>query len=60
MEKKPEAARTRPEPEQVAQVLGLEPGLEPEPEQASQVMAVGTEISAVLPSKASSSVISML
>ena len=39
---------------------GLEPGLAPEPEQASQVTEVGISIVAVLPVKASSSVISRL
>jgi hypothetical protein len=49
MEKNPDAARMRPDPLQVAQGLGEEPGFAPLPEQASQVMAVGTEISAFLP-----------
>lgn len=50
-EKKPCAARTRPEPWQVAQVLGCVPGLAPEPEQTSQVIEVGTLICAVLPAE---------
>jgi hypothetical protein len=49
MEKKPEAARTRPAPPQVEQVTGLEPGLAPEPLQVSQVIEDGTWICAVLP-----------
>ena len=49
IEKKPWAARTRPEPWQVAHVFGLVPGLAPDPEQTSQVIEVGTRICAVLP-----------
>ena len=60
IEKKPWLARTRPEPEHMAQVVGCVPGLAPEPEHSSQVTAVGTRICAVRPLKASSSVISML
>ena len=44
----------------VRQVFGLVPALAPVPEQASQVTEVGMRTCAVLPSKASSSVISML
>ncbi len=58
--KKPCAWRTRPWPLQVAQVLGLVPGLAPVPEQASQVTEVGMRICAVLPAKASSRLISRL
>ena len=58
--KKPCCARTRPWPAQVGQVLGLEPALAPVPAQASQVTEVGIFSVAVLPRKASSSVISML
>src|SRR5690242_20641883 len=60
IEKKPCAARTRPDPWQVPQVFGCVPGLAPEPEQTSQVIEVGTRICAVLPEKDSSSEISML
>ena len=50
IEKKPDAARTRPAPPQVEHVTGSEPGLEPEPLQTSQVIEDGTWICAVLPS----------
>ena len=52
--------RTRPAPPHVPQVVGLVPGLAPEPEQVLQRTDVGTSISAVLPSNASSRVISIL
>ena len=58
--KKPWAWRTRPWPPQVEQVVGLVPALAPVPEQGSQVTETGISICAVLPSKASSSVISIL
>ena len=58
--KKPWAWRTLPMPPQVEQVFGLVPALAPEPEQASQVTEVGIRTCAVLPSNASSSVISIL
>ena len=58
--KKPWAWRILPAPPQVAQGFGLVPALAPEPEQTSQVTEVGMRICAVLPSKASSRVISML
>lgn len=58
--KKPCACRTRPAPPQVVQTFGLVPGLAPEPEQASQATATGILICAVLPVKASSSVMSIL
>ena len=60
MAKKPCCARTRPWPAQVGQVLGLEPFLAPVPSQDSQVTEVGSFSVAVLPVKASSSVISIL
>ena len=60
IEKKPCAARTRPWPPQVGHCRGFEPALAPEPAQASQVIEVGILIVAVLPAKASSSVISRL
>jgi len=46
--------------EMFAQVFGEEPRRAPEPAQVLQVILVGTSISAFLPEKASSSVISML
>ena len=58
-----EALRVRgrlPAPPQVVQVFGLVPALAPVPEQASQVTEVGMRTCAVLPAKASSSVISIL
>ena len=58
--KKPCVWRTFPCPPQVGQVFGLEPALAPAPEHASHVTEVGMRICAVLPSNASSSVISML
>src|SRR5258707_6282830 len=58
--KKPCACRTRPAPPHIEQVLGLVPALAPVPEQDSQVTETGISICAVLPKKASSSVISML
>ena len=58
--KKPWVWRTLPLPPQVGQVFGLVPALAPVPEQASQVTDVGMRTCAVLPAKASSSVISML
>src|SRR6516164_974107 len=51
---------TRPAPPHIAQVFGLVPALAPVPEQDSQVTETGISIWAVLPWKASSSVISML
>ena len=60
MVKKPCACRTRPAPPQVGQVFGLVPALAPVPEQDSQVTETGISIWAVLPWKASSSVISIL
>ena len=60
MVKKPWLARTLPAPPQVGQVEGWVPALAPLPVQASQVTLVGTRICAVLPAKASGSVISML
>ena len=60
MVKKPWLARTLPAPAQVGQVDGLVPALAPVPVQVSQVTLVGTRICAVLPAKASGSVISML
>ena len=60
MVKKPWLARTLPGPPQVGQVVGLVPALAPVPEQVSQETLVGTRICAVLPAKASASVISML
>ena len=58
--KKPWACLILPAPPQVAQGFGLVPALAPEPEQISQVTEVGMRIWAVLPSNASSRVISML
>jgi hypothetical protein len=49
MEKKPCAARTRPDPPQVEQLEGWVPGLAPDPVQTSQVIEVGTRICAVFP-----------
>ena len=60
MAKKPCCARTRPWPWHIEQVRGLAPGLAPEPAQVSQETEVGSFRLAVLPWKASSSVISML
>ena len=60
MKKPPWVWRMRPWPLQCWQVFGLVPALAPEPEQASQVTEVGSRTCAVLPAKASSSVISML
>src|SRR6201999_2230766 len=58
--KKPWAWRTRPAPPHIEQVFGLVPDLAPVPEQDSQVTETGISIWAVLPWKASSSVISIL
>ena len=58
--KKPWAWRILPWPPHIGQAFGLVPALAPVPEQASQVTDVGMRICAVLPTKASSSVISML
>jgi hypothetical protein len=60
IEKKPWLALTRPEPEHMAHVTGWVPGFAPEPEHSVHAMEDGTRICAVLPVKASSSVISML
>lgn len=53
-------ARTLPWPWHMAQVTGCVPGLAPDPEHSVQAMDAGTRICAVLPAKASSSVISIL
>src|SRR5687767_6734213 len=58
--KNPEDCRTAPEPWQVGQVFGDEPGLAPLPLHASHVTEEGTRICAVLPTKASVRAISML
>jgi len=58
--KNPCACRTRPAPPQVEHAFGLVPALAPMPEQDSQVTETGISIWAVLPRKASSSVISIL
>src|SRR5664279_3354397 len=58
--KKPCACLILPAPPQVAQAFGLLPALAPVPEQASQATEVGMRICAVLPSNASSRLISML
>ena len=60
MAKKPCWARTRPWPPQVEQARGFEPGFAPDPVQTSQATEIGIFTVAVLPLKASSSVISML
>ncbi len=49
IEKKPWVARTRPAPPQVAQAVGLVPGLQPEPLQSSQAREAGTLISTAEP-----------
>src|SRR5258707_5411122 len=58
--KNPCACRTRPAPPHNEQVFGLVPAFAPVPEQDSQVTETGISIWAVLPRKASSSVISIL
>ena len=60
MAKKPCWARTRPWPPQVGQASAWSRALAPVPEQASQAIEVGILTVAVLPRKASSSVISRL
>ena len=52
--------RLRSEDHEQTGIVGEVPALAPEPEQLSQVTLVGTLICAVLPSKASASVISIL
>src|SRR5437588_9188683 len=58
--KDPCAWRSRPEPPQCGQVLGLLPALAPVPEQDSQETELGMRPWAALPAKASSRSISML
>src|SRR4029079_15667084 len=58
--KKPWLARTFPTPPHVAQMWALVPGLAPEPAHVSHLTLAGTRICAVLPEKASVSVISRL